>query len=183
MGGQPQGSSSVEGCYLETQEVYLLTQAFSEGAGEDGVAWGVSRHAYPCMQWPLTVGSIDWTARELSSVVGHDELRGCRAPRPETRLLYHQHTRQPSGWSPLDICRNLYALGVSESVYRVRVKRGCEVESGLCVPERPTLSYDFSRFRRLGLPRPTDPPRKVRRGGNWPFWVGTPRPTDPLLPP
>ena len=32
----------------------------------------------------------------------------------------------------------------------------------LCVPDRPTLSYDFVRFR-LGLFRPTDPPREARR--------------------
>ena len=59
--------------------------------------------------------------------------------------------------------------------------RGCEVESGLCVPDRPTLSYDFSHFR-LGLPRPTDPPREAWREKKWPFWGGSPRPTDPLLP-
>ena len=57
---------------------------------------------------------------------------------------------------------------------------GYEVESGLCVPDRPTLSYDFSHFR-LGLPRPTDPPRNAMVK-KWPFWVGTPRPTAPLLP-
>ena len=43
-----------------------------------------------------------------------------------------------------------------------RAQRGCEVESRLGVPDRPTLSYDFSHFR-LGLPRPTDPPRAARR--------------------
>ena len=49
-----------------------------------------------------------------------------------------------------------------------------------CVPDRPTLS-DFLHFR-LGLPRPTDPPRVARREINGPFWVGTLLPTDPLLP-
>ena len=50
--------------------------------------------------------------------------------------------------------------------------------------DRPSLSYDFSHFR-LGLPRPTDPPREARWEKHWPFWVGTPlspRPAGPLLP-
>ena len=43
-----------------------------------------------------------------------------------------------------------------------------EVISGLCVPDRPTLSCDFLRFR-LGLLRPTDPPREARRWAKMTF--------------
>ena len=55
---------------------------------------------------------------------------------------------------------------------------GYEVESGLCVLDRPTLSYDFSHFR-LGLPRPTDPPRERRWEKNGLF--GSEHPVRPTL--
>ena len=52
---------------------------------------------------------------------------------------------------------------------------GCEVESAFCVFDRPCQFSVFLCFR-LGLTRPTDPPRAARRRK---FWVGTTRPTDP----
>ena len=51
----------------------------------------------------------------------------------------------------------------------------CEVESAFCVFDRPCQFSGFLCFR-LGLTRPTDPPRAARRRK---FWVGTTRPTDP----
>ena len=111
--------------------------------------------------------------------VDHD-FEGPRAPKAHldtvnTNLSHHLVTP-----------RTLFAIGALSSYFprgKKRFKRGrfFKRESGLCVPDRPTLSYDFSHFR-LGLPRPTDPPREAWREKKWPFWGGSPRPTDPLLP-
>ena len=52
----------------------------------------------------------------------------------------------------------------------VSTSPGCEVESRISVPDRPTLSYDFLRFR-IDLFRPiADPPRIARRRKNGPFF-------------
>ena len=59
---------------LESQDVYLLTQAFHEHACSDAADLlnftDYKAHAYPCQGWPLTVvGSLDWFARKVASSV------------------------------------------------------------------------------------------------------------------
>ena len=43
--------------YLRPEHIYTLAQRFREHIAED---------AWPCEQWPLTVGSLDWVARQIA---------------------------------------------------------------------------------------------------------------------
>ena len=62
-----EGNDSV---FLETQHVYTLAQRFHEYAFPDEQdAWDIARDAWPCMQWPLTVGSLDWGARQIAETL------------------------------------------------------------------------------------------------------------------
>lgn len=62
-----EGHNSV---FLETQHVYTLAQRFCEHAFPDEQdAWDIAENAWPCMQWPLTVGSLDWGARQIAETL------------------------------------------------------------------------------------------------------------------
>ena len=55
---------------LEMQQVYTLAQRFREYAFPDERdAWDIAENAWPCMQWPLTVGSLDWGARQIAETL------------------------------------------------------------------------------------------------------------------
>jgi len=59
-------NDSLVSVFLETQDVLFLTQQFRELAFPDEPVMRQADVAYPCMQWPLTVGSLDWVARRLA---------------------------------------------------------------------------------------------------------------------
>ena len=70
---------------LESQDVYLLTQAFHEHACSDAADLlnftDYKAHAYPCQGWPLTVvGSLDWFARKVASSVMDYATAGRQGP-------------------------------------------------------------------------------------------------------
>ena len=67
------------------------------------------------------------------------------------------------------------STALDNSTLRIATVWRCEDESAICVFDRPCQFSGFLCFR-LGLTRPTDPPRAARRRK---FWVGTTRPTDP----
>ena len=62
-------NGETESVFLETQHVYSLTQMFREHTfpHEQG-PWN-SENAWPCQQWPLTVGSLDWVVRKISDAL------------------------------------------------------------------------------------------------------------------
>lgn len=73
LGNEMLENGEVEACFLETQHVYTLTQLFRERAFPDEQdQWDIGQDAWPCMQWPLTVGSLDWGARMIV-----EALMGC----------------------------------------------------------------------------------------------------------
>ena len=78
---------------LESQDVYLLTQAFHEHACPDAADLlnytNYTDHAYPCQGWPLTVGSLDWFAREVASSVTDYAAAGRQGP---TRAFFATNT-------------------------------------------------------------------------------------------
>tara|TARA_B100000767_G_C19689941_1_gene503533 strand:+ start:125 stop:550 length:426 start_codon:yes stop_codon:yes gene_type:complete len=78
---------------LESQDVYLLTQAFHEHACPDAADLlnytNYTDHAYPCQGWPLTVGSLDWFARALASSVTDYAAAGRQGP---TRAFFATNT-------------------------------------------------------------------------------------------
>ena len=48
----------------------MLAQRFREHAFPDEQdAWDIAENAWPCMQWPLTVGSLDWGARQIAETL------------------------------------------------------------------------------------------------------------------
>ena len=60
----------VEADFLEAQEVLFLTQKFREWAFPDEpVHHDNNVDIYPCMRWPLTVGSRDWIALKLAEAL------------------------------------------------------------------------------------------------------------------
>ena len=78
---------------LESQDVYLLTQAFHEHACPDAADLlnftNYTDHAYPCQGWPLTVDSLDWFAREVASSVTDYAAAGRQGP---TRAFFTTNT-------------------------------------------------------------------------------------------
>jgi hypothetical protein len=62
---------TTESVFLETQHVYALTQLFRVQTFPHEQGPSNNENAWPCQQWPLTVGSLDWVARKIS-----DELMG-----------------------------------------------------------------------------------------------------------
>ena len=56
MGNEYLENGSLEAVYLETQDVLFLTQQFRELAFPNEPVTHQANVAYPCMQWPLTVG-------------------------------------------------------------------------------------------------------------------------------
>ena len=69
---------------LELQDVYLLTQVFHEHASPDAadhlIYTGDPTHAWPCQGWPLTVGSLEWFARTVTSSVTDYAAGGPQGP-------------------------------------------------------------------------------------------------------
>ena len=90
---------------LESQDVYLLTQAFHEHACSDAADLlnftDYKAHAYPCQGWPLTVlSSLDWFARKVASSVM--DYANCRVTGPVAHLC-HEHGRLPQERRTLDL--------------------------------------------------------------------------------
>ena len=72
LGNKTLKNDAVGAEYLDTNEVYLLTQVFREEAFREEASpagWGINDADFPCMRWPLTVGSTDWVAREISNAL------------------------------------------------------------------------------------------------------------------
>ena len=58
--------------YLETQEVLELTQRFREYAFPNEPVPQQRNSAtgpYPCCDWPLTVGSLDWVGLQIAETL------------------------------------------------------------------------------------------------------------------
>ena len=61
----------------------MLTQVFREDmfpAETREEPWGLFDVDFPCMDWPLTVGSLDWVARCLSEMLMGYVNQGIGAP-------------------------------------------------------------------------------------------------------
>ena len=67
MGNEYLQNGSVDSQFLEMQEVLSITQHFRQLAfPNEQMTHDQANEAYPCMQWPLIAGSLDWVARSLA---------------------------------------------------------------------------------------------------------------------
>ena len=63
-------NGKTQSVFLETQHVYQLAQRIREhDFPSEQCAWNQAAHAWPCMQWPLTIGSRDWVASKLADAL------------------------------------------------------------------------------------------------------------------
>ena len=84
--------------YLETQEVLELTQRFREYAFPNEPVPQPRMSAmgpYPCCDWPLTVGSLDWVGLQISeTLMGY--VRNSSRGRPQ-KSYYVTNTQDCRG--------------------------------------------------------------------------------------
>jgi len=76
-------NGEIEAEFLESREVEMLTQVFREDAVPEerrDSPWRNNECAFPCLDWPLTVGSLDWVARKLSDALIDYINSGAGAP-------------------------------------------------------------------------------------------------------
>jgi hypothetical protein len=86
--------------YLETQDVYILAQMFYEHTFNlPHQPWDSTSQAFPSMEWPLRVGSLDWSAKNICEALMTYVARGHVVGDPERAFFVTNTQKSGEGGS------------------------------------------------------------------------------------